>query len=49
MKQQYVYGLADRLARIDEIHSEEDTPADRARIARREFSSARQTSMTFES
>ena len=41
-------GLADRLARIDEIHSEEDTATDRARIARHEFSATRQASMPFE-
>jgi len=41
-------GIKDRLARIDEIHNEEDTPDDRAQIARREFSAARQVSMPFE-
>ncbi len=41
-------GLADRLACIDEIYSDEDTPADRARIARREFSAARQASILFD-
>jgi len=41
-------GLANRLARVDEIHNEKDTPADRARIARREFPAERQTSIPFE-
>jgi len=41
-------GLANRLARVDEIHNEKDTPADRARIARHEFSAERQTSIPFE-
>ncbi len=41
-------GLANRLARVDEIHNEKDKPADRARIARREFRAARQTSIIFD-
>jgi len=41
-------GLANRLARVDEIHNEKDTPADRARIARREFPAERQASIPFE-
>ncbi len=41
-------GLANRLARVDEIHNDKDKPADRARIARREFPATRQTSMPFE-
>jgi len=41
-------GLANRLARVDEIHNEKDKPADRARIARREFPAERQTSIPFE-
>lgn len=41
-------GLANRLARVDEIHNENDTPADRARIARHEFPAERQTSIPFE-
>jgi len=41
-------GLANRLARVDEIHNEKDKPADRARIARREFPAERQASIPFE-
>ena len=41
-------GLANRLTRVDEIHDEKDTPADRARIARHEFPAERQTSIPFE-
>jgi alpha-L-glutamate ligase-like protein len=41
-------GLANRLARVDEIHNEKDTPDDRARIARHEFPADRQTSIPFE-
>ncbi len=41
-------GLANRLARVDEIHNEKDTPADRARIARREFPAERHKSIPFE-
>ena len=40
-------GLTNRLARIDEIYNKDDNPAYRARIARREFPAARQTSMLF--
>ena len=40
-------GLTNRLARIDEIYNKDDKPAYRARIARREFPAARQTSMLF--
>ena len=38
-------GLAKRIARIDEIHSEKATPAERAGIARREFPANRQMRM----
>ncbi len=41
-------GLANRLARVDEIHNEKDTPADRAQIARREFPAERHKSIPFE-
>ena len=41
-------GLAHRVARIDEIHEDNATPEDRARIARREFPSERQTSISFD-
>ena len=40
-------GLTSRLARIDELHDETATPAERARIARLEFPAERQTSMPF--
>jgi len=38
-------GLACRIARIDEIYDEKAKPAERARIARREFSAERQISI----
>ena len=41
-------GLANRVARIDEIHKDDASPADRARIARREFPAERQTSIVFD-
>lgn len=41
-------GLADRIARVDEIHDAKATPEDRARIARHEFPADRQTSIPFE-
>jgi hypothetical protein len=41
-------GLASRIARIDEIHENTATPEERARIARREFPSERQTSISFD-
>ena len=41
-------GLANRLARVDEIHNDKDKPADRARIARREFPATRQASIIFD-
>ena len=40
-------GLASRVARIDEIHKDAAKPAERARIARREFPAERQTSIAF--
>jgi alpha-L-glutamate ligase-like protein len=40
-------GLATRIARIDEIFDPDANPADRARIARREFAAERQTSISF--
>lgn len=41
-------GLAGRIARIDEIFDAEARPADRARIARREFPARRQQSIDFD-
>ncbi|MDH3336648.1 MAG: alpha-L-glutamate ligase-like protein [Gammaproteobacteria bacterium] len=41
-------GLANRIARIDEIHKPDAKPVERARIARREFAAERQTSMPFD-
>lgn len=41
-------GLATRIARIDEIHNDKSDPIKRAKIARREFPSDRQTSMPFD-
>jgi len=41
-------GLARRIARIDEIYDPEARPVARARIARREFPAARQTTMPFD-
>jgi len=38
-------GLARRIDRIDEIHSAEASPAERARVARREFPANRQLRM----
>ena len=40
-------GLAKRIARIDEIHDPDAQPAERARLARREFPAMRQTSIQF--
>ena len=40
-------GLAKRIARIDEIHDPDARPAERARLARREFPAGRQTSIQF--
>jgi alpha-L-glutamate ligase-like protein len=40
-------GLATRIARIDEIFDPDSKPAERARIARREFAAVRQTSIEF--
>ncbi|MDH3545963.1 MAG: alpha-L-glutamate ligase-like protein [Gammaproteobacteria bacterium] len=40
-------GLADRIARIDGIHDPRAKPAERARIARREFPAERQTPLPF--
>ena len=42
-------GLATRIARIDEIFKADAAPIQRARLARREFSSERQTSLAFNS
>ena len=42
-------GLTKRIARIDEIYDAKAAPAERARIARREFPADRQTSMPFDS
>jgi alpha-L-glutamate ligase-like protein len=41
-------GLATRIAHIDQIFKEDDAPAKRARLARREFAAERQTSIPFE-
>ena len=41
-------GLASRVARIDEIFDADTKPAERARIARREFPAERQTSIVFD-
>ncbi|MGA8205281.1 MAG: alpha-L-glutamate ligase-like protein, partial [Woeseiaceae bacterium] len=41
-------GLAKRLARIDAIYDPKATPAERARVARREFAAERQTSIPFD-
>ena len=41
-------GLASRVARIDEIYDPDAKPAERARIARREFPAERQTSIPFD-
>ena len=41
-------GLATRIARIDQIFKDDDAPAKRARLARREFAAERQTSISFE-
>jgi alpha-L-glutamate ligase-like protein len=41
-------GLATRIARIDQIFKDDDSPAKRARLARREFAAERQTSIPFE-
>jgi hypothetical protein len=41
-------GLATRIAHIDQIFKEDDAPDKRARLARREFSAERQTSISFE-
>ena len=41
-------GLAARIDRIDEIYDPKANPAERARIARREFPADRQTSIAFE-
>jgi len=41
-------GLATRIARIDQIFKDDDAPAKRARLARREFAAERQTSIPFE-
>ena len=41
-------GLASRVARIDEIFDADTKPAERARIARREFPAERQTSIPFD-
>lgn len=41
-------GLAGRIARIDELYDPDIKPAGRARIARREFPVARQTSIKFD-
>lgn len=40
-------GLATRLAKIDELHDSQASPAERARFARREFPAQRQTSLAF--
>ena len=40
-------GLATRISRIDEIFKADATPIKRARLARREFASERQTSLAF--
>ena len=40
-------GLATRIARIDEIHSPDADPVERAHVARREFPAERQTSIHF--
>ncbi len=41
-------GLANRIARIDEIFDPDAKPVERARIARREFAAERQASMAFD-
>jgi alpha-L-glutamate ligase-like protein len=41
-------GLATRIARIDEIFKADAKPAERARVARREFPAERQTSIDFD-
>ncbi|MDH3532404.1 MAG: alpha-L-glutamate ligase-like protein [Gammaproteobacteria bacterium] len=41
-------GLANRIARIDEIHNPQAKPAERARIARREFPAQRQAPLPFD-
>jgi len=41
-------GLATRIARIDQVFNEDDAPARRARLARREFAAELQTSIPFE-
>ena len=41
-------GLASRVRRVDQIHDNDATPEDRARIARHEFPAARQTSIAFD-
>lgn len=41
-------GLASRIARIDEIYKSDAKPAERARIARREFPAERQATLPFE-
>lgn len=41
-------GLARRITRIDEIHNPKEGPAERARIAKREFPAERQTSIPFD-
>ncbi len=41
-------GLANRIARIDEIYKPDADPVERARIARREFPAERQTSIAFD-
>ena len=42
-------GLANRVARINEIHEETAAPEERARVARREFPADRQISIAFDS
>ena len=41
-------GLATRIARIDEIFKADANPAERVRVARREFPAERQTSINFD-
>ncbi len=41
-------GLANRIARIDEIHKPRSRPEERARVARQEFPAERQTSINFD-